>query len=93
MSCDTRDTRELSFQVQRLSNKAILQQLFTPDPATMVRRTILREVANLEYVMLTLAQSALFNFTSALLCLLLLICTSAYIHQLFPGIMDRNKDG
>jgi hypothetical protein len=40
-----------------------------------------------------LAQSALFNFPSALLCLLLLICTSAYIHQLFPGIMDRNKDG
>lgn len=24
---------------------------------------------------------------------LLLICTSAYAHQLFPSIMDRNKDG
>ncbi|TVY26665.1 Protein kish-A [Lachnellula hyalina] len=37
--------------------------------------------------------SALFNFQSALLVLLLLICTSAYFHQLFPGFMDRNKDG
>ncbi|KAH8821172.1 hypothetical protein F5884DRAFT_766864 [Xylogone sp. PMI_703] len=37
--------------------------------------------------------SALFNFQSTLLVLLLLICTSAYTHQLFPGIMDRNKDG
>jgi Protein of unknown function (DUF1242) len=38
-------------------------------------------------------QTALFNFQSALLCLLLLICTCAYFHQLFPGIMDRNKEG
>ncbi|TVY37581.1 Protein kish-A [Lachnellula subtilissima] len=38
-------------------------------------------------------QSALFNFQSALLVLLLLICTSAYFHQLFPGFMDRNRDG
>lgn len=38
-------------------------------------------------------QTALFSFQSALLVLLLLICTSAYVHQLFPGIMDRNKDG
>jgi len=37
--------------------------------------------------------SALFNFQSLLLVILLLICTSAYAHQLFPGIMDRNKDG
>ncbi|RAL65391.1 hypothetical protein DID88_000959 [Monilinia fructigena] len=37
--------------------------------------------------------SALFNFQSALLVLLLLICTSAYAHQLFPSIMDRNKEG
>ncbi|KAH8596423.1 hypothetical protein B0O99DRAFT_620413 [Bisporella sp. PMI_857] len=37
--------------------------------------------------------TALFNFESALLCLLLLICTSSYLHQLFPGWMDRNKNG
>ncbi|TVY86790.1 Protein kish-A [Lachnellula willkommii] len=42
---------------------------------------------------LTSQQSALFNFQSALLVLLLLICTSSYFHQLFPGFMDRNKDG
>ncbi|RKF54109.1 Protein kish-A [Golovinomyces cichoracearum] len=35
--------------------------------------------------------SALFNFQSALLVLLLIICTSAYCHQLFPSFMDRNK--
>jgi len=37
--------------------------------------------------------SALFNFQSALLVLLLLICTSAYAHDNFPGYMDKNKDG
>ncbi|KAG6074935.1 hypothetical protein E4U16_003685, partial [Claviceps sp. LM84 group G4] len=40
-----------------------------------------------------LAQSALFNFRSLLLVLLLLICTSAYVHHFTPGIMDRNKNG
>ena len=38
-------------------------------------------------------QSALFNFQSLLLVILLLICTSAYAHGVFPGIIDRNKDG
>ena len=38
-------------------------------------------------------KSALFNFQSLLLALLLLICTSAYAHYVFPGIMDRNRDG
>ncbi|KAG4285562.1 hypothetical protein FPRO06_06822 [Fusarium proliferatum] len=38
-------------------------------------------------------QSALFNFQSLLLVLLLLICTSAYVHHFTPGIMDRNKNG
>jgi hypothetical protein len=42
---------------------------------------------------LTYLQSALFNFQSLLFVILLLICTSAYCHQMFPGIMDRNKDG
>ncbi|KFH44794.1 Protein kish-A-like protein [Hapsidospora chrysogenum ATCC 11550] len=37
--------------------------------------------------------SALFNFQSLLLIILLNICTSAYVHHFFPGIMDRNKDG
>lgn len=40
-----------------------------------------------------LSQSALFNFQSLLLVLLLLICTSAYVHHFTPGIMDRNKNG
>ncbi|KAJ9137020.1 hypothetical protein NKR19_g8334 [Coniochaeta hoffmannii] len=37
--------------------------------------------------------SALFNFQSLLLVILLLICTSAYVHQMFPAILDRNKNG
>ncbi|KAH6722293.1 putative S-adenosylmethionine-dependent methyltransferase [Leptodontidium sp. MPI-SDFR-AT-0119] len=36
--------------------------------------------------------TALFNFQSALLVLLLFICTAAYCHQLFPAFMDRKKD-
>ncbi|KAK4101935.1 DUF1242-domain-containing protein [Parathielavia hyrcaniae] len=36
---------------------------------------------------------SLFNFTSLLLVILLLICTCAYVHQLFPAILDRNKTG
>ncbi|EQB52055.1 hypothetical protein CGLO_08363 [Colletotrichum gloeosporioides Cg-14] len=38
-------------------------------------------------------QTALFNFQSLLLVILLLVCTCAYIHQLIPAMMDRNKDG
>ncbi|KAG6062922.1 hypothetical protein E4U33_006437 [Claviceps sp. LM78 group G4] len=41
----------------------------------------------------TNSHSALFNFRSLLLVLLLLICTSAYVHHFTPGIMDRNKNG
>ncbi|KAI1805763.1 hypothetical protein F4811DRAFT_514280 [Daldinia bambusicola] len=37
--------------------------------------------------------SALFNFQSLLLVILLLICTCAYVHQIFPAILDRNKQG
>ncbi|KAI9664738.1 MAG: hypothetical protein M1821_006186 [Bathelium mastoideum] len=37
--------------------------------------------------------AALFNFQSLLVVVLLLICTCAYAHSIFPGIMDRNKDG
>ncbi|MCJ1243459.1 hypothetical protein MMC30_000656 [Trapelia coarctata] len=37
--------------------------------------------------------SALFNFQSLLLVILLLICTSTYIHNVVPSYMDRNKDG
>ncbi|KAF2801211.1 DUF1242-domain-containing protein [Melanomma pulvis-pyrius CBS 109.77] len=36
--------------------------------------------------------TALFNFQSLLLVILLTICTSTYAHYVFPGIMDRNKD-
>lgn len=42
---------------------------------------------------LTHIQSALFNFHSLLLVLLLLICTSTYVHATMPGPMDRNKSG
>ncbi|KAF2840678.1 DUF1242-domain-containing protein, partial [Patellaria atrata CBS 101060] len=38
-------------------------------------------------------QTALFNFQSLLLVILLLICTSTYAHYSFPGPMDRSKDG
>ncbi|KAM7217168.1 S-adenosylmethionine-dependent methyltransferase [Rhypophila decipiens] len=37
--------------------------------------------------------SALFNLKSLLLVILLLVCTSAYVHALMPAILDRNKDG
>ncbi|KAK0740515.1 putative S-adenosylmethionine-dependent methyltransferase [Schizothecium vesticola] len=37
--------------------------------------------------------TALFNFQSLLLIILLLICTSTYLHSIFPAIMDRNKEG
>lgn len=37
-------------------------------------------------------QTALFNFQSLLLVILLTICTSTYAHYVFPGIIDRNKD-
>ncbi|KAK4167414.1 hypothetical protein QBC43DRAFT_311819 [Cladorrhinum sp. PSN259] len=37
--------------------------------------------------------TALFNFQSLLLVILLLICTCAHVHQLFPAILDRNKTG
>ncbi|TIA82202.1 hypothetical protein E3P77_01382 [Wallemia ichthyophaga] len=37
--------------------------------------------------------SALFNFQSLLLVIILLICTCAYIRATFPGLIDRNKHG
>ncbi|KAI2617455.1 kish-A-like protein [Hypoxylon sp. NC1633] len=37
--------------------------------------------------------TALFNFQSLLLVILLGICTCAYVHQIFPTILDRNKQG
>ncbi|ERT00163.1 protein kish-A [Sporothrix schenckii ATCC 58251] len=37
--------------------------------------------------------SALFNFQSLLLVILLLICTSAYVHQIFPRLLDSRKHG
>ncbi|KAH8892044.1 DUF1242-domain-containing protein, partial [Thozetella sp. PMI_491] len=37
-------------------------------------------------------QSALFNFQSLLLVILLLICTCAYVHQLFPAILTRDRN-
>lgn len=38
-------------------------------------------------------QSALFNFSALLQVLVLLICTSTYIHALWPSVLDRNKTG
>ncbi|KAF5847047.1 hypothetical protein GGP41_003335 [Bipolaris sorokiniana] len=37
-------------------------------------------------------KTALFNFQSLLLVILLTICTSTYAHSVFPGIIDRNKE-
>ncbi|WRT67332.1 uncharacterized protein IL334_004302 [Kwoniella shivajii] len=37
--------------------------------------------------------SALFNFQSLLLVLLLLICTCTYIRGTAPGLVDRNREG
>ncbi|KAL2754039.1 hypothetical protein ACRALDRAFT_1063011 [Sodiomyces alcalophilus JCM 7366] len=37
--------------------------------------------------------SALFNFEALVFIILLAICTSAYIHQIFPRILDSNKNG
>ncbi|KAJ7671925.1 DUF1242-domain-containing protein [Mycena rosella] len=37
--------------------------------------------------------SALFNFQSLLLVILLLICTCTYVRALFPSLVDRNKTG
>ncbi|KEQ88058.1 S-adenosylmethionine-dependent methyltransferase, partial [Aureobasidium pullulans EXF-150] len=37
--------------------------------------------------------SALFNFQSLLLVILLFICTCSYTHGVFPAIMDKHKDG
>ncbi|EDO16736.1 hypothetical protein Kpol_1003p41 [Vanderwaltozyma polyspora DSM 70294] len=36
--------------------------------------------------------SALFNFTSLLQVILLLICSSTYIHSQWPSFLDRYKD-
>ena len=38
-------------------------------------------------------QSALFNFQSLLLVILLAICTATYVRATFPGVVDRNKEG
>ncbi|PHH54438.1 Protein kish-A [Ceratocystis fimbriata CBS 114723] len=37
--------------------------------------------------------TALFNFQSLLLVILLLICTSTYMHAIFTSFMDNNKKG
>lgn len=39
------------------------------------------------------AQSALFNFQSLLIVVLLFICTCAYVHTHMPSLLDRNKTG
>ncbi|KLU89565.1 hypothetical protein MAPG_08536 [Magnaporthiopsis poae ATCC 64411] len=37
--------------------------------------------------------AALFNFQSLLLVILLLICTSTYVHAIFPALLDNRKEG
>ncbi|EIM22856.1 DUF1242-domain-containing protein, partial [Wallemia mellicola CBS 633.66] len=37
--------------------------------------------------------TALFNFQSLLLVIILLICTCAYIRATFTGLIDKNKTG
>ncbi|KAI0283249.1 DUF1242-domain-containing protein [Russula brevipes] len=41
----------------------------------------------------TSLQSALFNFQSLLLVILLLICTCTYIRAVAPRLIDSNKQG
>ncbi|KAL5380286.1 hypothetical protein DPSP01_007861 [Paraphaeosphaeria sporulosa] len=36
--------------------------------------------------------TALFNFQSLILVILLTICTSTYAHYYFPAFIDRNKN-
>ncbi|KNZ82342.1 Protein kish-A, partial [Termitomyces sp. J132] len=38
-------------------------------------------------------QSALFNFQSLLLVILLTICTCTYVRAVAPRLIDRNKQG
>lgn len=42
---------------------------------------------------LVTAQSALFNFQSLLLVIILMICTCTYIRAIAPSLIDRNKQG
>ncbi|KAI9294880.1 DUF1242-domain-containing protein, partial [Neoconidiobolus thromboides FSU 785] len=37
--------------------------------------------------------SALFDFQSLLLVILLIVCTSTYIHAQAPTLLDKNKEG
>lgn len=37
--------------------------------------------------------SAVFNFQSLLVVILLIICTCAYVRSMYPSILDRNKNG
>ncbi|PXF46723.1 Protein kish-A [Gracilariopsis chorda] len=37
--------------------------------------------------------SAVFNFESLLIVILLVICTCAYIRSMYPSLLDRNKTG
>ncbi|CAF1378152.1 unnamed protein product [Rotaria magnacalcarata] len=37
--------------------------------------------------------SALFNFQSLLVVILLLICTCTYIHDFYPKLLDRYRTG
>ncbi|KAK5941784.1 hypothetical protein PMZ80_005735 [Knufia obscura] len=37
--------------------------------------------------------TAIFNFQSLLLVILLFICTSTYLHSMAPSLLDRTKDG
>ncbi|KAL7410501.1 hypothetical protein BDY24DRAFT_343987, partial [Mrakia frigida] len=38
-------------------------------------------------------QTALLNFSSLLLCILLFVCTCTYARATAPGLIDRNKEG
>lgn len=42
---------------------------------------------------LSAVMSAIFNFQSLLIVVLLLICTCAYIRALYPALLDRNRTG
>ena len=45
------------------------------------------------HALIPIIQSALFNFQSLLLVILLLICTCTYVRAVAPRLIDRNKEG
>ncbi|KAI0667566.1 hypothetical protein C8Q78DRAFT_982126 [Trametes maxima] len=59
----------------------------------MVRLDSVRRSLRAQTYAIQRLQSALFNFQSLLLVILLLICTCTYVRAVAPRLIDRNKEG